>query len=71
MLDAWLRERSGRPEVPLFLSIRGGKLSRDAIEHLITKRRDIHGPRRANVRIAQTQESQPAAQRVPAEEAPD
>ena len=37
MLDAWLRERSGRPEDPLFLSIRGGKLSRDAIERLITK----------------------------------
>jgi len=37
MLDAWLRERHGRPEDPLFLSSRGGKLSRDAIERLITK----------------------------------
>jgi integrase/recombinase XerD len=37
MLDAWLRERRGRPEDPLFLSTRGGKLSRDAIERLITK----------------------------------
>jgi site-specific recombinase XerD len=37
VLEAWLRERRGRPEDPLFLSIRGGKLSRDAIERLITK----------------------------------
>jgi site-specific recombinase XerD len=37
MLDAWLRQRRGRPEDPLFLSTRGGKLSRDAIERLITK----------------------------------
>jgi integrase/recombinase XerD len=37
VLDAWLRERRGRPEDPLFLSTRGGKLSRDAIESLITK----------------------------------
>ena len=31
------RHRRGRPEDPLFLSARGGKLSRDAIERLITK----------------------------------
>lgn len=37
VLDAWLRERRGRPEDPLFLSTRGGKLSRDAVELLITK----------------------------------
>jgi len=37
MLDAWLRQRRGIPEDPLFLSTRGGKLSRDAIERLITK----------------------------------
>ena len=37
VLDAWLRRRRGRPEDPLFLSARGGKLSRDAIERLITK----------------------------------
>jgi integrase/recombinase XerD len=37
VLEAWLRERRGRPEDPLFLSTRGGKLSRDAIERLITK----------------------------------
>ncbi|HJY86501.1 MAG TPA: tyrosine-type recombinase/integrase [Candidatus Acidoferrales bacterium] len=37
MLDAWLRERQGSPEDPVFPSIRGGRLSRDAIERLITK----------------------------------
>ena len=37
MLDAWLRERHGQPEDPVFPSIRGGRLSRDAIERLITK----------------------------------
>ena len=37
MLDAWLRQRHGHPEDPLFLSIRGGKLSRDAIERLLRK----------------------------------
>jgi len=37
MLDAWLRQRRGSPEDPLFLSTRGGRLSRDAIERLITK----------------------------------
>ncbi|MGH9970427.1 MAG: tyrosine-type recombinase/integrase [Pyrinomonadaceae bacterium] len=36
-LDAWLRERHGQPEQPVFPSIRGGRLSRDAIERLITK----------------------------------
>src|SRR5712691_6636133 len=37
MLDAWLRERHGLPEEPVFPSIRDGRLSRDAIERLITK----------------------------------
>jgi len=37
MLHAWLRERLGLPEDPVFPSIRGGRLSRDAIERLITK----------------------------------
>jgi integrase/recombinase XerD len=37
MLESWLRERRGRPEDPLFPSIRGGKLSRDAIERLVAK----------------------------------
>lgn len=37
MVGTWLRERHGRPEDPVFPSIRGSKLSRDAIEHLLTK----------------------------------
>lgn len=37
LLEAWLRERRGRPEDPLFVSTRGGRLSRDAIERLVTK----------------------------------
>jgi hypothetical protein len=37
MLDAWLRERHGLPEDSVFPTIRGGRLSPDAIEHLITK----------------------------------
>jgi site-specific recombinase XerD len=37
MVAAWLRERHGQPEGPVFPSIRGGRLSRDAIESLLTK----------------------------------
>ena len=37
IVNAWLRERHGRPEDPMFPSIRGGTLSRDAIESLVTK----------------------------------
>jgi integrase/recombinase XerD len=37
MLEAWLRDRHGLPESPVFPSIRGGRLSRDAVERLITK----------------------------------
>ena len=37
MLQGWLRERRGLPENPVFPSIRGGRLSRDAVEHLINK----------------------------------
>jgi len=36
-LTAWLRERHGLPDQPVFPSIRGGRLSRDAVERLITK----------------------------------
>jgi len=36
-LKAWLRERKGLPADPLFPSIRGGALSRDAVERLIAK----------------------------------
>jgi integrase/recombinase XerD len=37
MLEAWLRERNGLPDHPAFPSTRGARLSRDAIERLITK----------------------------------
>jgi integrase/recombinase XerD len=37
MVDAWLSQLHGQPEDPLFPSIRGGRLSRDAVERLITK----------------------------------
>ena len=37
MLELWLRQRKGRPEDPVFPSIRGDRLSRDAVERLITK----------------------------------
>lgn len=33
----WLHERDGRPDDPLFPSGRGGAMSRDAIEYLLTK----------------------------------
>ena len=36
-LDAWLRERSGSDDDPIFPSIRGDRLSRDAIEHIVRK----------------------------------
>jgi integrase/recombinase XerD len=37
MVDAWLRERHGQPDDPLFPSTRGDRLSRDAVERRITK----------------------------------
>jgi integrase/recombinase XerD len=36
-LDAWLRERPGLPTDPVFSGIRGGPLSRDAIERLVAR----------------------------------
>ncbi|HXX23158.1 MAG TPA: tyrosine-type recombinase/integrase [Terriglobia bacterium] len=36
-LDAWLRERRSLPDQPVFPSVRGSRLSRDAVERLITK----------------------------------
>ena len=36
-LTAWLKERQGMPEDPLFPTVRGGPLSRDAVEWLIAK----------------------------------
>jgi site-specific recombinase XerD len=44
MLEAWLRERHGLPEDPVFPSIRGGRLSRDAIECLIAKYTHLAAP---------------------------
>jgi site-specific recombinase XerD len=36
-LSVWLKERRGMPEDPLFPTVRGGRLSRDAVEWLIEK----------------------------------
>jgi site-specific recombinase XerD len=36
-LDAWLKERSGKPDDPVFSTIRGDRLSRDAVEHIVRK----------------------------------
>lgn len=36
-MAAWLRERNGQPTDPVFPSIRGAALSRDAVERLVTK----------------------------------
>jgi integrase/recombinase XerD len=36
-LTVWLKERHGMPEDPLFPTVRGGRLSRDAVEWLIAK----------------------------------
>jgi site-specific recombinase XerD len=37
VLDVWLRERKGRIDDPLFPTVRGAKLSRDALERLVQK----------------------------------
>jgi len=37
VLRAWLREQKGRPEDVLFPTVRGGQLSRDAVEDLLAK----------------------------------
>ena len=37
MVEAWQRERRGLSEDPLFPSLRGGPLSRDAVERLVAK----------------------------------
>lgn len=37
VVKAWLRERRGQPDEPAFPSIRGGVLSRDAVERLVAK----------------------------------
>src|SRR5258708_6497949 len=37
VLERWLKERRGSADDPLFPSIRGDRLSRDALEHLVRK----------------------------------
>lgn len=37
VLRGWLREQNGRPADPLFPNVRGGQLSRDAVEDLLAK----------------------------------
>jgi len=36
-LEAWLKERSGNDDDPVFPTIRGDRLSRDAVEHIVRK----------------------------------
>ena len=37
VLDVWLKERAGADDDPLFPTMRGTKLSRDALEHFVHK----------------------------------
>jgi site-specific recombinase XerD len=37
LLEQWLRERHGGDDQPLFPSMRGDRLSRDALEHLVRR----------------------------------
>jgi integrase/recombinase XerD len=37
LLEQWLRERRGAEDDPLFPSMRGDRLSRDALEHIVGK----------------------------------
>ncbi len=41
MLKSWMKEQSGDPNEPVFTSIRGGKLSRDAVENIVRKYVDL------------------------------
>jgi site-specific recombinase XerD len=43
LLNAWLRERRGLPEDPVFPSLRRGPLSRDAVEYLVAKHASVAG----------------------------
>jgi site-specific recombinase XerD len=40
-MERWLKERRGSPDDPLFPSLRGDRLSRDALEHLVRKHSQI------------------------------
>jgi site-specific recombinase XerD len=37
MIAGWLRERNGQPGDPVFPTVRGATLSRDAVERLVTR----------------------------------
>lgn len=37
LLEVWLKERRGESDQPLFPTTRGGRLSRDALEHLVRR----------------------------------
>jgi site-specific recombinase XerD len=37
VMRSWLREHNGGPSEPLFINARGGALSRDGIEYILTK----------------------------------
>lgn len=41
VLEVWLAERAGHPDEPAFPTARGGRLTRDALDHRITKYIDI------------------------------
>jgi site-specific recombinase XerD len=45
VLEVWLAERAGRPDEPVFPTARGGRLTRDALDHRITKYIDIAAQR--------------------------
>jgi site-specific recombinase XerD len=45
LLEVWLAERSGHPDEPVFPTARGGRLTRDALDHRITKYIDIAAQR--------------------------
>ena len=45
LVEAWQRERRGLSEDPLFPSLRGGPLSRDAVERLVAKHAAAAQPR--------------------------
>jgi integrase/recombinase XerD len=45
LLRAWLKERGGRPDDPLFPNPHGGFLSRDAVERLVAKHTMVAGRR--------------------------
>jgi integrase len=45
VLEVWLAERAGHPDEPAFPTARGGRLTRDALDHRITKYIDIAAQR--------------------------